>query len=153
MAGLIIASVVCRPLIGKLGRVLVITGLGVTLAGAAGLWATVLAEGTAVSGWAMAPSILVLGAGLGACFSSIYDVAIGDVTPAEAGSASGALSAVQQLAAAIGSAVVTTVYFSQRAHYGAGHAMTVSVAVVGAIAACCLGLVWLLPKSAPPQQH
>src|SRR5216683_7895662 len=51
---------------------------------------------------------------MGACFSSIYDVAIGDVAPAEAGSASGALSAVQQLAAAIGSAVVTTVYFSQR---------------------------------------
>jgi EmrB/QacA subfamily drug resistance transporter len=153
MAGIIIASLVCRPLLEKLGRVLVIIGLGVTLAGAAGLWATVLAEGTAVSVWAIAPSILVLGAGMGACFSSIYDVAIGDVAPAEAGSASGSLSAVQQLAAAIGSAVVTTVYFSQRTQHGAGHAMTVSVAVVGAIAVLCLGLVWLLPKSAPQEQH
>jgi EmrB/QacA subfamily drug resistance transporter len=153
MAGIIIASLVCRPLLDKLGRVLVIIGLSVTLAGAAGLWATVLAEGTAVSVWAIAPSILVLGAGMGACFSSIYDVAIGDVAPDEAGSASGALSAVQQLAAAIGSAVVTTVYFSQRTHYGAGHAMTVSLAVVGAIAVLCLGLVWLLPKSAPQEQH
>jgi hypothetical protein len=27
--------------------------------------------------------------------------------------------------------------------------MTVSVAVVGAIALLCLGLVWLLPKAAP----
>src|SRR6202044_60208 len=96
----------CRPLVGTLGRVLVITGLGITLAGAAGLWATVLAQGTGVSVWALAPSILVLGAGMGTCISSIYDVAIGDVAPAEAGSASGALSAVQQLAAAIGSAVV-----------------------------------------------
>jgi len=153
MAGIIIASLVCRPLLDKLGRVLVIIGLGVTLAGAAGLWATVLAEGTAVSVWAIAPSILVLGAGMGACFSSIYDVAIGDVAPAEAGSASGSLSAVQQLAAAIGSAVVTTVYFSQRTQHGAGQAMTVSVAVVGAIAVLCLGLVWLLPKSAPQEQH
>jgi hypothetical protein len=99
--------------------------------------------------WALAPSILVLGAGMGACFSSIYDVAIGDVAPAEAGSASGALSAVQQLAAA----VVTAVYFSQRAEHGAGHAMLVSVAVVAAIAALCLGLVWLLPRSAPADQH
>ncbi len=147
--GIIIASFVCRPLVGKLGRVLVIIGLATTLAGAAGLWATVLAEGTAVSAWALVPSILVLGAGMGACISSIYDVAIGDVAPAEAGSASGALSAVQQLAAAIGSAVVTTVYFSQQARHGAGHAMTVSVAVVGAIALLDLGLVWLLPKSAP----
>src|SRR5712691_3329002 len=149
MAGIIVSSIVCRPLVAKLGRVLVIIGLGITLAGAVGLWATVLAEGTAVSVWTLAPSILVLGAGMGACFSSIYDVAIGDVAPAEAGSASGALSAVQQLAAAIGSAVVTTVYFSQRAQHGAGHAMTVSVAVVGAIAVLCLGLVWLLPRSAP----
>ena len=153
MIGIIASSIVCRPLVGKLGRALVIIGLSVTLAGAAGLWATVLAEGTAVSVWAVAPSILVLGAGMSACFSSIYDVAIGDVAPAEAGSASGALSAVQQLAAAIGSAVVTTVYFSQRTHHGAGPAMTVSVAVVGAIAVLCLGLVWLLPKSAPQEQH
>jgi len=152
MAGIIVSSIVCRPLVAKLGRVLVVIGLGVTLAGAAGVWATVLAEGTAVSVWALAPSILVLGAGMGACFSSIYDVAIGDVAPAEAGSASGSLSAVQQLAAAIGSAVVTTVYFSQRAQHGAGHAMTVSVAVVGAIAILCLGLAWLLPRSAPEDQ-
>jgi EmrB/QacA subfamily drug resistance transporter len=153
MIGIIVASVVCRPLVGKLGRLLVVAGLTVTLAGAAGLWVTVLARGTGVSPWAIAPSILVLGAGMGACFSSIYDVAIGDVAPAEAGSASGALSAVQQLAAAIGSAVVTTVYFTQRAQHGAAHAMTVSVAVVGAIALADLGLVWLLPKAAPPDQH
>jgi hypothetical protein len=50
------------------------------------------------------------------------------VAPGQAGSASGSLSAVQQLAAAIGSAVVTTVYFSQRAQRGGAHAMTVSVA-------------------------
>lgn len=149
MIGIIAASLVCRPLITKLGRRLVIVGLGITLAGAVGLWSTIVAEGTAVSLWAQAPSLLVLGAGMGACFSSIYDVAIGDVAPEEAGSASGALSAVQQLAAGIGSAVVTTVYFSQQAHHDAGHAMTVSVAVVAAIAALCLGLVWLLPKSAP----
>jgi uncharacterized protein YdgA (DUF945 family) len=31
--------------------------------------------------------------------------------------------------------------------------MTVSVAVVAAIAALCLGLVWLLPKSAPEEAH
>ena len=151
--GIIVASFVCRPLVGKLGRVLVIIGLGFTIAGTGGVWATVLAGGAGVSVWLMAPSLLVLGLGMGACFSSIYDVALGDVAPAEAGSASGSLSAVQQLAAAIGSAVVTTVYFSQRAQHGATHAMTVSVAVVGAIALLDLGLVWLLPRSAPPEPH
>ena len=148
--GIIAAALACRPLIESLGRRLVVIGLVLTLTGAAGLWGTVLAEGTAVSTWALAPSILVLGVGMGACFSSIYDVAIGDIAADEAGGASGSLSAIQQLAAAIGSAVVTTVYFSERAH-GASHAMTVSVAVVGAIALLCLGLVWLMPASAPSE--
>ena len=144
---------VCRPLIGKLGRLLVIIGLGITLAAAAGLWATVLAQGMSVGAWALAPSLLVLGVGMGACFSSIYDIALGDIAPAEAGRASGVLSAVQQLPAAIGSAVATTIYFSQRTHHGTAHAMAVSIAIVGAIAALCLGLVRLLPKSAPADQH
>ncbi len=151
MVGLIAASVVCRPLITALGRRLVVIGLAVTLAGAAGIWSTVRLEGLSVSVWALAPSLLVLGIGMGACFSSIYDVALGTIDPSEGGSASGSLSAVQQLAAAIGSAVVTTVYFSQRAEHGAAHAMTVSVAVVGGIAALCLGLVWLLPRDAPSE--
>ena len=153
MIGIIIASFVCRPLLGKLGRMMVLIGLVLTLAGAAGVWATVLNEGTHVSLWTLAPSILVLGFGAGACFTSLFDVAIGDVAPAEAGSASGSLSAVQQLAAAIGSAVVTTIYFNQRIEHGAGHAMTVTVAVVAAIAALGLGLVWLMPKAAPAEEH
>jgi EmrB/QacA subfamily drug resistance transporter len=153
MIGIIVASFVCRPLLGRLGRTMVLIGLLLTLAGAAGVWATVLNEGTHVSLWTLAPSILVLGIGAGACFTSLFDVAIGDVAPAEAGSASGSLSAVQQLASAIGSAVVTTVYFSQRIEHGAGHAMTVTVAVVAAIAALGLGLVWLMPKAAPVDEH
>jgi predicted MFS family arabinose efflux permease len=90
---------------------------------------------------------------MGACFSSIYDVAIGDVAPDEAGSGSGSLSAVQQLAAAIGSAIVTTVYFNKAAAHGGIQAVTVSVVVVAAIVVLCLGLVWLLPKEAGEEQH
>jgi EmrB/QacA subfamily drug resistance transporter len=148
MVGIVAASLAGRPLMGKLGRRLVVTGVVITLAGAVGLAITVAAGGTSISVWAMAPSILVLGVGMGACFTSIYDVAVGDVAPAEAGSASGALSAVQQLAAAIGSAVVTTVYFAERSDHSASHAMTVSVVIVAAIAALCLGPVWLMPRKA-----
>ena len=149
--GIIGGSLVFRPLITTLGRKLVVLGLAVTVAGAVGLWATVRIEGASVSAWAMAPALLVLGIGMAACFSSIFDVALGNIAPSEGGSASGSLSAVQQLAGAVGSAVVTTVYFTLRATQGATHAMTVSIAVVGAIAAICLGLVWLLPRRAPPE--
>jgi len=153
MVGIIGASLVCRPLITTLGRRLVVLGLVVTLAGAFGLWVTVVLGGISVSVWAMAPSLLVLGTGMGVCFSSVYDVALGDIAPSEGGSASGSLSAVQQLAAAVGAAVVTTVYFGQRTAHGPAHAMTVSVAVVGGIATLCLGLVWLLPRHAPSEDH
>jgi MFS family permease len=148
MAGIIVSSLVCRPLIPRLGRGLVVAGLLVTLLAAAGLLVTAVAAGTSVTAWLLAPSVLVLGLGMGASFSSIFDVAIGDVHGEEAGSASGSLSAVQQLAAAIGSAVVTTVYFAQAGHSTAVHALAVSVAVVAGITLACLGLVWLLPAKA-----
>ena len=60
----------------------------------------------------------VFGAGMGACMGSLYDIAVGNITPSEAGSASGSLSAVQQLANAIGAAAITTVYFTQIHHGG-----------------------------------
>lgn len=153
MVGIIVASFAGRPLISTLGRRLVLIGLAVTLAGVVGLWATVNAQGTTVGLGALTPSLLVFGLGMGLCFSSIYDVALGDIAAAEAGSASGALSAVQQLAAAIGSAAVTTFYFSTRTSAGAASAMTTSLLVVGAISAGCLGLVWLLPRTAPQEQE
>ncbi|RIJ77041.1 DHA2 family efflux MFS transporter permease subunit [Nakamurella silvestris] len=152
MIGIIGASLVCRPLIAPLGRNLVIIGLAVTLVGAIGVWVTVTVQGMGSTAWALAPSVLILGLGMGACFSSIYDIAIGDIDPSEAGSASGALSAVQQLAGAIGSAIVTTLYFSQERSHDAAHAMTVSVAVVAGITVLCLALVRLLPKKAPAEE-
>ncbi|MGH3250318.1 MAG: MFS transporter [Trebonia sp.] len=74
------------------------------------------------------------------------------VSPDEAGSASGSLSAVQQIAAGVGSAAVTSVYFATL-HSGQVHAVSVSLAVVIAVAALCLGAYRLLPRAAAPQEH
>jgi len=152
IVGIMLASFFARPLIPKLGRTLVVGGLVVSFAGAVAIFATVLIAGVDANAFWTAPALLTFGLGMGACFTSIYDVAIGDIAPAEAGSASGALSAVQQLASAIGAAIVTTVYFTQVAQGGI-HAVTVSIAVVGAVVAVCLGVVWLLPKNAPAEGH
>ncbi len=65
----------------------------------------------------------------GLCFSSIFDTALGDIAHDEAGAASGSLSAVQQIAAGIGSAAVTSVYFAGLAP-GQVHAMSTSLVVV-----------------------
>jgi hypothetical protein len=58
---------------------------------------------------------------------------------------------VQQLAAAIGSAVVTTIFFHFQSLVGNALAMQYSILIVGAIVVAGLGLVWLMPKSAPSE--
>lgn len=146
--GIIAASGVAMKLIARLGRRLIFFGLLIFLAGIGWLLALVLSQGMRVGPWTLAPPLLVMGFGMGTCFGTLFDVALGDIRAGEAGSASGSLSAVQQLAAAIGSAAVTTVYFRTLAASGQANAMTVSLIVVGAVTALCCGLVWLLPRAA-----
>jgi EmrB/QacA subfamily drug resistance transporter len=149
MIGIIIASFAGRPILQRLGRTLTVIGLCITAVGLLFMWA-VARHHTGTSVLAFALPLLVLGVGMGFCFASIYEVAIGDVAHEEAGGASGSLSAVQQLANALGSAIVTTVYFNHSAT-GASHAVALSLLVVGGIVLCCLGLVWLMPAAAPAE--
>jgi len=136
----------------RLGRTLILIGMLVTMAGAGWLLGLVASYGTGLSLWALSPAVLLTGLGMGACFGTIYDIALGDIAPDEAGSASGSLTAIQQLANGIGSAVVTTVYFHSGGPAGtSGHAMAVSVIVVLAITAACLPALRLLPRKAPAE--
>jgi EmrB/QacA subfamily drug resistance transporter len=151
MIGLVLAAAVCMGLISRLGRTLVVIGLFVTLAGA-GLMLTVVATaGTRATWWELSGAILVIGMGMGTCIGTIFDIALGDVDPDEAGGASGSLSAVQQIAAGVGSASVTSVYFSTL-HAGQAHAVTVSLIVVMAITAMCFAATPLLPRVAAASQ-
>ncbi|MCP2257666.1 drug resistance transporter, EmrB/QacA subfamily [Streptoalloteichus tenebrarius] len=149
--GIVIASIACHRLIGGLGRTLILIGLVTTLVGTLALWAAVHVSGIAVSPAVIAPAALVIGLGMGTCFGTVYDITLGDVTPAEAGSGSGSLTAVQQLANALGAAAVTTVYL--HAPDQPAQAMTTSLLVVAAITLACCGLVRLLPRAAQPGHH
>ena len=148
MLGLITASFGTRPLLAKYGRGLVVAGLSVTLVGAAVLFATIMAQGLGISIWLLAPTVFLLGLGLGTSFSTIFTVTVGEVAHDEVGSASGSLSAIQQLATAIGSAVITTVYFKQLQNHDGAYATLVSVATAASIVLLCFGLVGLMPKKA-----
>ncbi|WP_253266948.1 MFS transporter [Streptomyces sp. NL15-2K] len=150
--GIVIASIACYRLIHSYGRRLVVAGLLMVLAGCGHLTLLVVNTGTETGSWALVPPVLLIGLGMGTCFGTVYDVTIGDIAPEEAGSASGSLSAVQQVANAIGAAVVTTVYF-RTADGGAAHAMTVSLVVVAAATVLCLPLVRLLPRKPQREQH
>ena len=109
--GIVIASVACMNLITRLGRTLSLAGIVVTVGGAGALLAIATQPGP--TALALAPAMAVIGIGMGATFATFYDIAIGDIDPTEAGSASGSLSSVQQLANAIGPAVITTIYFGR----------------------------------------
>ncbi len=146
--GLMAAAAVCMALIAKLGRTLLYIGLGITAAGVAWMLAVVAASGTAAPEASLLGPIFIIGIGMGTCFGIVFDIALGDVDPDEAGSASGALSAVQQLAAGAGSAAVTSVYFAGVAAGGIQHAMELSLWVVIGIVALCLAIVPFMPHRA-----
>ena len=135
-------------LVAKLGRTLVFIGLTVDLVGCGWVLVLVTYSGTNVSLWALAPALFVIGIGIGLSFATIPVVALGDASPDEAGSASGSFSSIQQLASAIGSAAVTSIFF-QAATSGLGHAMKVSLIVVLAVTALSLPVVALMPRKAP----
>jgi EmrB/QacA subfamily drug resistance transporter len=150
--GIMIASAACAALIGKLGRTLVLIGLLITIAGTGSLLA-VVTTGEHPVWWQLAAAILMIGLGMGTCTGTIFDTALGDVGANEAGSASGSISAIEQLAAAIGSAAVTTVYFAGLRTAGQTHTMTLCLLVILGIAVFCLTIVPLLPRRAALIEH
>jgi MFS family permease len=145
--GIIVASFAAAPLIGRFGRTLVLAGLLATIAGVLLLWAVVRAQGTSVGPWSLVLPVFVIGLGMGTCFGTLFDIALGDIDQQEAGSASGSLSAVQQIASAIGAAVITSIWFGAIATNVPG-AMIACLVVVAAILVGCCGLVTLLPRNA-----
>jgi hypothetical protein len=145
--GIMIASFGAAPLIERFGRRLVLAGLMLTLAGVVGLWTVTALQGTAVGPWSITLPVFVIGLGMGCGFGSLFSIALGDIDHAEAGSASGSLSAVQQLAAAIGSAAITSIWFNSM-NLGATSAMIACLAVVAVVLVGCMALVGLLPRRA-----
>ena len=105
-----------------------------------------LSSGPHVSSWAVEPAILVVGFGLGLCFGTLFDSALSAISPDQAGSASGSLGAIQQLAGCIGSAAITTVYVHVLTSGTHSNAIVASLSVVLGIAVLCCALVWLLPR-------
>ena len=147
--GIIVAGFAAMAgLVARLGRRLVFIGLTVVLVGCGWVLALVDHSGTNVGLWTLAPALIVTGIGIGLSFATIPTVALGDAKPDEAGSASGSLSSIQQLSSAIGSAVVTSIFF-QAAGSGFDHAMKVSLVVVLAATALSIPVVALMPRRAP----
>ena len=69
----------------------------------------------------LAGPVLALGFGLGGIIAPLFATIVAGVTPAEIGSASGSLGAIQQLAGSIGVAALATLY-AATSHAATSHA-------------------------------
>lgn len=145
--GIMAGSGIANALILRLGRRLALIGMLTTILGTGLLLVFVLSSGIDVTWWQNLIATSLLGTAAGICFNSVFNTALGNLQPEEAGSASGSLSAIQQIANGIGSALVTTIFVGTLAG-GTTAAMTTTLLVILAVAVLCLLAVPLLPRAA-----
>jgi EmrB/QacA subfamily drug resistance transporter len=136
-------------LIPRFGRKVLQTGLLVTLPAMAGLALTIEHSGLGTSAWDLAPSLAVSGIGLGWVFGPMFNIILAGVREHEVGSASGTLTAIQQLGSSLGVALLATLYFSVT---GNGHsspaAMVRTTIIAGVLFAAALALSFRIPRDA-----
>lgn len=113
-------AVLSQKIIGKFGRYAMALGIALMASGLGLLYAMLKHSGLDISPWAFIPGLLLVGSGMAMIMSPMFSVALGDVDAKHAGSASGVLSAVQQLGGAIGIALIGLVFFAHLSN-NAGH--------------------------------
>ena len=136
-------------MMNKLGRHVLHIGLSLMTVGTVLLYVVFRANGVQVGVRDLVLPMLVYGIGMGMIFVPLFDIIMGDVKDHEVGSASGILESLQQLGAALGVAVLGTVFFGA---LGAHLPPTVGVERVTLIATVLtvvsFGVGFLLPKKA-----
>ncbi|MEV4106064.1 MFS transporter [Nonomuraea sp. NPDC049695] len=133
----------------KLGRGLLQIGTVVMAAGAAVLALTIHLAGLDVGSWQLAPGLALVGIGMGLTMAPFFDIVLAGVEPHESGSASGTLTAIQQLGGALGTAVLGTLFFNLlQNRWSFGSSMQVTVWVEVGLLALTFALSYLLPRKA-----
>ncbi|GEL17732.1 MFS transporter [Pseudonocardia asaccharolytica] len=138
-------------LANRFGRAVIQAGAVVMAVGMVGVIATLdLADGP-VTGWQLAPALVVCGLGMGLLIAPFFDIVLAGVTLPMVGSASGVLNANQQLGASAGVAVLGTVFFQVAASGDfTGGMRAVLWSAAGAVLAAG-ALAVLLPRRARPE--
>ncbi|MBR7825216.1 MFS transporter [Actinospica sp. MGRD01-02] len=150
--GAFIGSALSSTVGAGLGRRIIHIGLAVMAVGTVGFLLVLDQAGAGVTGWDMAAPLVVYGLGMGAIFVPLFDLVLGDVQTPQIGSASGVLECVQQFGAALGVAVLGTVFFNAFGSHGyadpspAVHAAKLICEIALGLTAVSFLLVFLLPK-------
>lgn len=149
------AGVAVVALAPKLGRKVI--GLGIALCALGIAVADVILNhtGADLNVWQLVAPLIIGGAGMGMLVAPITDFALANVPEAEAGSASGFLTMMQQVGSTIGVALLSTIFFNLvDARYTTAsftHAITITFLIVVGILVVILPAVYLLPRKAHTQ--
>ncbi|GAA2746820.1 MFS transporter [Kitasatospora cinereorecta] len=148
--GMVVAFVLSQGL-QRFGRKVMHAGLIVMLLGVGGLIVTLQLAGTGVTPWQLIPALAVTGFGMGLVMAPFFDTVLASVEPHETGSASGTLTSVQQLGAALGTAILGTVFFERIKTTDFIKAEQFTLGVEIAMLVVVFAAVFLLPRHARPQ--
>ena len=134
-------------LVGRLGRHLLHLGVVIVGAGTVVLALTVTGA-RAASTLDLTPGLLLIGAGAGISMGQVFDFILAGVGMDEVGSATGVVEAMQQLASAVGVAVLGTIFFSAFAGHLPTHALAITAWACLAPIAAAFVLIFRLPMRA-----
>lgn len=129
--GAFVGTSISVPLGTRLGKVVMVTGAALQSAATIWVLATVGARDDALTTWALVPAMTLSGIGLGLLVVPLVDIALATVPTTDAGAASGAYGTVQQVGAALGVAIIGSVFFSV-----GGGAYDTAALRSGLVAAC-----------------
>jgi hypothetical protein len=136
----------------KFGRKLLQGGILIMTLGVLGVLLTLNIAGMHVSPWQLTPALIVSGIGMGLLMSPFFDIVLAGVEEHETGSASGTLTAVQQLGNAFGVALLGTIFFDLLGDVPTAgsfdHAMKTTLWVVAGMLLLTFVVAFLLPKRA-----
>ena len=138
----------------RFGRAGLHLGLLIEILGMLGLLLTLHWAGLGLTPWQLVPALAVTGVGQAMVMAPFFDIVLAGVEPRETGSASGALTAVQQLGGSFGVALLGTVFFQSgtalHAGTGFGGAIRTTLWLVLGMLALTFAVAYLLPRRARP---
>ncbi len=147
------SAVIAGRLVARVGRWLTVSGL---TAAVVGLFATALVlrhVGADAVAWATAGPLLVAGLGGGMVTSPNLTLTLQHVPVQMAGAAGGALQTAQRIGAAIGTAVLATIYYQVLTRTGRDYPAAVSDALLCAAGLMLLALLMAIAELTRRRSH
>jgi EmrB/QacA subfamily drug resistance transporter len=155
--GYLTASALALRLGRRLGGGVILVGSAVMAAALAGVIVLVQVRGRDLTVLELMPVLLIYGIGQGLTFPTLIATALSRVPAVDAGSASGVLATVQQVAFSLGVAVIGSVFFAVLGSNGspAAYAGALGAALICNIVLLALtfALAFRLPRFAPGEGH